>query len=968
VTVEKTRYIEFFRDAYILVPKKSGERFQTLIIPASSVKKKHRMFCNCSVGKEPDCQHAELLSHQYETLQNLHGQNAAASFQASVYRMLFKALDRAGTVSVDRLSLKTTDHTALLTVSLGDRELLQYHSTNDDRERFISRISPKAKFSRAWLLDKSASFVESEYERAMRVSGHRTVRMQEENSLWHRLAYHCFMEFGNDEIRWGVSCDGTTGTILLQMFKKTEMLFTVNLTGKAVAGIIDVLIKLNCDLPLLRLPSGDAGLVFRMRADTPDRVRILPCARIDDDAQEPFPVTAKFCYGSVGYDPSRERFFRFGTRALQRIATGWNDEKTVTMSEFSDFLKKNRATFSIGTLHDSGPHEQTDLFGSREADDLQCIIDPPVIRSFDRIELHPRSSRGSQWTIELIYCCGDVKVNLKQLLDARARQDLYLFTPECIVDMKCKGVTGALAQCRGIGGDGVVTLSGMSLMLLSGDVMSLQFEGDGRLIKKLKGMFSGKPRRELSAIEGFRGELRSYQNNGVNWLHYLYDYYLGGLLCDEMGLGKTIQIIACITSIRKSQKDVFAAIICPTSVLSHWQRLVERFAPALTVQDYTKERMVPLRTQCDVLLMSYGIMRNDSEKFAKTHFDLVIFDEIQQLKNRDTAGYRAACQLRGRTVIGLTGTPVENSADDLQALFNIVLPGLTIDVPSEMALLSALSTTDEMSEVIRFRNRIKPFLMRRLKADVLRELPGKTEENRFCPLSPYQQELYREAVRTRGKPLLDALRDEDATVPYMHIFSLMSYLKQVCNTPALAAGRWEEYTLYESGKWELFKELLDESLGSGEKVVVFTQFLAMVDIFSHYLGSLHVDHEILTGSSRNRDKRIRRFNDDPECRVFIGSLKAGGVGIDLTAASVVIHYDRWWNAAREDQATDRVHRFGQTRGVQVFKLVTENTLEERIDQIIEQKKLLSQTTLTEDDPDAVKHFTREELIELLSST
>ena len=209
------------------------------------------------------------------------------------------------------------------------------------------------------------------------------------------------------------------------------------------------------------------------------------------------------------------------------------------------------------------------------------------------------------------------------------------------------------------------------------------------------------------------------------------------------------------------------------------------------------------------------------------------------------------------------------------------------------------------------------------------------------------------------------LRKKGEPVPYLHVFAVLNLLKQVCDHPALLAGEPGAYQDHTSGKWDLFQELLDESLGSGQKVVVYSQYLGMLEIIARHLTRCGVGHVTLTGRSRKRGEIVRRFEEDPGCRVFVGSLKAGGVGIDLVAASVVIHFDRWWNAAREDQATDRVHRIGQSRGVQVFKLVTEGTLEERIDAIIERKRRLMKSTVPEDDPGVLKAFSREDLIEFL---
>ncbi len=203
-------------------------------------------------------------------------------------------------------------------------------------------------------------------------------------------------------------------------------------------------------------------------------------------------------------------------------------------------------------------------------------------------------------------------------------------------------------------------------------------------------------------------------------------------------------------------------------------------------------------------------------------------------------------------------------------------------------------------------------------------------------------------------------------VPYIHIFALLNLLKQICNHPAMVEGTPDDYERYQSGKWDLFKELIAESLDSGQKVVVYSQFLGMIKIIEGFLQTQNVDFVTLTGASRNRGEIISRFNNNPDCRLYVGSLKAGGTGIDLVAASVVIHYDRWWNAAREDQATDRVHRIGQKRGVQVFKLVTEGTLEEKISAIIEKKRNLMDSVVKESDPGILKSFSRAELIELLS--
>jgi SNF2 family DNA or RNA helicase len=264
----------------------------------------------------------------------------------------------------------------------------------------------------------------------------------------------------------------------------------------------------------------------------------------------------------------------------------------------------------------------------------------------------------------------------------------------------------------------------------------------------------------------------------------------------------------------------------------------------------------------------------------------------------------------------------------------------------------------------RLQRLIHPFKLRRVKSEVLSDLPAKVEDVRWCDLTASQAALYRALLEKEGA-LVEDLRRENIAPDYASIFATLSKLKRICDHPALVLDGLRTREL-RSGKFEAFEELMDESLRSGHKVVVFTQYLEMMDIIESWLRGRRVGFAEIRGSTRDRAAAIRTFNHDPACRVFVCSLMAGGVGIDLTAASVVIHYDRWWNAAREDQATDRVHRIGQTRGVQVFKLVTRGTLEEKIDRMIAAKGELM-NSVVRPDPAAFKRLTRDDLVELLTA-
>jgi SNF2 family DNA or RNA helicase len=436
-----------------------------------------------------------------------------------------------------------------------------------------------------------------------------------------------------------------------------------------------------------------------------------------------------------------------------------------------------------------------------------------------------------------------------------------------------------------------------------------------------------------------------------------------------MGLGKTHQAMALMLLLRERHgvKKPFL-VICPRTVISHWRNKLRDHAPALEAVIYhgAQRNLDEALGQGGLLIASYGVLRNDAKKLRKVPWALVVFDEVQWIKNSETQGHQAAIALRADMKIGLTGTPIENSLDELKNLFDLILPGYLGDDESYFDRFGAGSRDAVDEEGLRaLRRLVAPFVLRRLKRTVLDELPEKIEDTRTCSLSDEQRDLYRQTIATRGMALADRIRAKAEPLPYIHIFAVLNLLKQICDHPALALGTVGNWREHESRKWDLFTELLDESLGSGQKVVVFTQYLGMIRIMQEYLKGLGVEYATLTGSTRKRGEVVDRFNELPACRVFLGSLRAGGTGIDLVGGSVVIHYDRWWNAAKEDQATDRVYRIGQRRAVQVFKLLAENTLEERIAAMIDRKRQLLGDVVQADHPSLGKIFSPDELLELL---
>jgi SNF2 family DNA or RNA helicase len=337
---------------------------------------------------------------------------------------------------------------------------------------------------------------------------------------------------------------------------------------------------------------------------------------------------------------------------------------------------------------------------------------------------------------------------------------------------------------------------------------------------------------------------------------------------------------------------------------------------------------------------------------------VAVFDEAQRIKNPRTKAARAARKIPTRFRVALTGTPLENRLLELWSVVDLILPGY---LGSEREFRSThRDPTHHQLHLLR--QRLGVLTLRRVKEQVLADLPDKMEDIRYCHLLPEQEVIYRRIHRQRSQEIVELLRDEESEIPYMHIFALLTRLKQVCDHPALIEG--SDGVSAESAKTEIFDEILDEALDGGLQVVVFSQYVKMIELMSKHLERRRIKHLVLTGESRDRGRIVRRFNSEQHERVLLASLLAGGVGIDLTGASVVLHYDRWWNPAKENQATDRVHRIGQRRFVQVFKLLTRDTIEERIDELIRSKIDLMEKVVAPTE-DFISTLGRQELIGLL---
>lgn len=564
------------------------------------------------------------------------------------------------------------------------------------------------------------------------------------------------------------------------------------------------------------------------------------------------------------------------------------------------------------------------------------------------------------YNLQLHYTSGRGKISFEEIRDVRKSSERYLFSPNGLIDTKDE----RFQWIEGVKNDNPLKLTTLELFRLT--IFDSPRVADGKeLIDELLQLkIESEP--DLSSL---RSQLRPYQETGLRWLWFLYQHQLSGLLCDDMGLGKTHQAMALMVAVKNQQiKRKPFLVVCPTSVIYHWEDKLKEFLPDFKVRTYYgAARSLEGFTDEDLLLTSYGVWRKDYQMLKEVVFDVAIFDEIQSAKNQKSRIHTSLLSVSAGVKIGLTGTPIENRLRELKSLFDLILPGY---MPRESTFKDFFIVPIERAHSYKRKELlsrfVKPFMLRRRKKEVLFDLPDKIEEVAHCELSLDQKIMYTELISNVRGNLVQNLKDQSNPVSYLHVFSVLSSLKQICNHPAAYLKNPNDYKDYHSGKWELFQELVTEALESGQKVVVFSQYLAMLDIMESYFKENEIKFASIRGQTVHRGEEVRRFNQDSNCRVFLGSLQAAGLGIDLTAASVVIHYDRWWNAAREDQATDRVHRIGQKRGVQVFKLVTKGTLEEGIDEMILKKGQLMEDVVGIDDHRFMKSFNREELIELLT--
>lgn len=433
--------------------------------------------------------------------------------------------------------------------------------------------------------------------------------------------------------------------------------------------------------------------------------------------------------------------------------------------------------------------------------------------------------------------------------------------------------------------------------------------------------------------------LRPYQAVGTAWMHHLHRHRLGGILADDMGLGKTIQALAFLASIRsgdgRRRTQAVACVVCPASLLENWRRETARFFPELTTfVHHGSQRLANPRESAryNLVITSYGTLVRDRDLFSSIPWTTVIADEAQHAKNRRSQNAQALFGLKARSRFVLTGTPVENSLDDLRTLMEFILPGAA---PAPPAQTRGEDRRWFDAQLAGFSG---PYILRRIKTEVAKELPEKIEQTVFCELAPAQRDLY-QRFSQEGQRELEAMEAKGGSEGAMrnHVFKLLLRLRQICCDPRLVAA---ERVATDSAKLAAFRELLDEAMDAGHRILLFSQFVSLLNLVRDTLDTEEIPYLSLDGRTRNRQELVDRFNQDDSIPIFLISLRAGGTGLNLTGADTVIHFDPWWNPAVEAQATDRAHRIGQTRVVTSYRLITSDTVEEKVLELQQSKRRL----------------------------
>jgi len=496
------------------------------------------------------------------------------------------------------------------------------------------------------------------------------------------------------------------------------------------------------------------------------------------------------------------------------------------------------------------------------------------------------------------------------------------------------------------------------LSVLEDSQMQRAIETDAALTRFFEEMKEGKLVQDVSFSPALDPVLRSYQKDGVSWLFFLKKYGFGGVLADEMGLGKTLQLLTFVLMAREPGRT--SIVICPKTLLLPWQEEAEKFTPGLKtlVIDGTQEErraLIKRAKDFDLIIAAYSTVHRDVKEYLQSgiRFQFATLDEAQYIKNPATSTAKAVKLLPSDIRIALTGTPMENRIKELWSLFDYLMPGFFGSMKQfAKEYEKPIEQLGEKAPLEQLKRKIQPFILRRTKTSELEELPPKIEQTRHCVLTPEQTLVYARTLEDVKKEVHRVVEEKGFDRSRIEILSALMKLRRICDHPALVDGRLPKGPDL-SGKMEHVFELIRQAQDGGHKVLLFSQFTSMLDIIRDSLDEQGIGHCTIEGKTRDRKAEIDKFSHDPNVWVFLLSLRAGGTGLTLTEADTVILFDPWWNPMVEQQAMDRAHRIGQSKTVNVYKLVTKGTVEEKVVALQEKKKQLFEALVEEQEASAL---------------
>lgn len=467
----------------------------------------------------------------------------------------------------------------------------------------------------------------------------------------------------------------------------------------------------------------------------------------------------------------------------------------------------------------------------------------------------------------------------------------------------------------------------------------------------------------------FSGKLRGYQEFGFRWLMALSHCGFGGILADDMGLGKTIQILALLSAHKQQNGTLKALVVCPSSLVLNWENELHRFTTGLQsacIIGSAEERAAQLKnaSEYEVLITSYDLLKRDIPHYGSLTFDFEIVDEAQYIKNHNTQNARSVKLISARNRFALTGTPIENSLAELWSIFDYLMPGYLYRYARfRQRFETPVIREGDTSALQELKKMTAPFILRRLKREVLKELPPKTETILYTQLAPEQEKLYAGNLAVMRSELQQEFSQTSIGQSKLIALAMLMRLRQICCDPGLVYENYKE----ESAKFDLCMNLVKTSAASGHKILIFSQFTSMLALLGNRLKQEEIPYYLIEGATGKEERlaQVSAFNRD-DTPVFLISLKAGGTGLNLTGADTVIHYDPWWNLSAQNQATDRAYRIGQKNSVSVYKLITKNTIEEKILKLAEKKQGLAERVLP-DENHILKEMTREQILDLFQS-